>query len=60
MDEKPSLRLLINRQAYLRRAIRQHRLRFPTSGLRRKVVTWHILTTINFFGFFASLPWSIH
>ena len=59
MDEKPSLRLLINRRAYLSAAIRLHRLRYPASRLRQKVTVWGILTMTSFFEFIASLPWSI-
>jgi hypothetical protein len=59
MNERPSLQLLINQQAYFWRAIRHHRLRYPASRLRRKVIMWDILTGLNFLGFLASLAWSI-
>ncbi len=59
MNERPSLKLLINRQAYFWRAIRQHRLRYPASRLRRKVIISMVLTMLNLLCLFASLPWSI-
>ena len=58
MNQRPSLKLLINRRAYLSKAIREHRLRYPPSRLRRKVIIWDILTVLVLLGFLASLPWS--
>jgi hypothetical protein len=59
MNERPSLKLLINQQAYFWRAIRQHRRLYPASQLRRKVIISMVLTMLNLLGLFASLPWSI-
>ncbi len=59
MNERPSLKLLINGNAYFWRAIRQHRLLYPSSRLRRKVIILTVLTILNLLSFFASFPWSI-